>query len=160
MSKKLGHLTFTRQMPNFLSQYSSRAEEEGIEGALRSYQEKHGADSDAEDRDDREDEAPVVVDALDAVSSRERNRKSTSLFKGGTSAKDKFAESAHQRVLEEEKRKEEESARGEGEAAEGGKHVFKAESKKRRHDKDAREPAVKAKASKNKAMLSFDADEL
>ena len=168
-------MTFTRAVPNFLSQMQRSGEQVdvgGIEGALARDAAKKRARADENDREDGDDEAPVVVDATEALSSKERkkleqkNGGSGSLkFKGDdTSAAAKFQESAHARVLEEAARKAAVEAEEEEAKASGGKVVFRAKPKgagKRKAGADGSgSQKVGAKTLKNTKLLSFnDGDE-
>lgn len=125
---------------------------------------KRHRDREVEERDDHEDEAPLVVDALDSLTSRERRKatgtKGGALFKGGVS--DKFQASAHRAIQEA-------AAGGEGrddeEPAAGGKILFKAgKGKKRAADSTAgglkeAKGKPRAKASRNTKLLSFSQDD-
>ena len=168
-------------MPNFLAQMTGKSEHapqsDGIEGALQ----RHAGIEDREEREDDEDEAPLVVDEAEALTAKERRKfeaKPGSSRSGGSlkfkddddSAAAKFTESAHDRVMAEERRRAEAEreaaaeAEGEAEAAAAGKKVlFKAggvsqqlKSGSKRSKLDASSGAPRAKAVKNTKLLSFD----
>ena len=162
---KMGGISFTKQMPNFLQQFGTQPDADGIEGAL----ERH-KDRDAEDREDREDEAPLVVEALDALSSRERKKatgsRGAALFKGGRAA-DKFQASA-QRAVEEASinggsKKEASDVTIGVEEVSGGKMIFKSAKLKKRAAAHPKSAQPSAKASKNTIqntkLLSFSQDD-
>ena len=103
------------------------------------------------------------------MNSRERSRvtgsKGAALFKGGgggTSAADKFQDSAHRRVAEAQAREEQLKAE-EAKEEETGKHTFSAKPAshiaKKRKKGAAAASGVGAKASKNTAMLSFSEED-
>ena len=139
-------LNFTKEMPNFLAVMTGGSgaapDLGGIEGALQ----RHARKEDGEqDREDNEEEAPLVVDASEALTAKERRkleakpagaRAGGSLkFKGDeSSSAAKFAESAFERVAAEEAQQVEAverlraaEAEAEAEAAMSGKaHLFKA----------------------------------
>ena len=157
---KMGGISFTKHMPNFLQQFGTQPDADGIEGAL----ERH-KDRDAEDREDREDEAPLVVEALDALSSRERKKatgsRGAALFKGGRAA-DKFQASAHRAVEEASingSKKEASDVTIGVEEARGGKMSFKSAKLKKRAAADPKSGQPSAKASKNTILLSFSQDD-
>lgn len=166
-------------MPNFMQLMAGGGPApklDGIEGAL---QRRQGREE--EDREDREEEAPVVIDAGEALTSKERRRLETSKpgsnknggslrFKeGDTSAAAKFTESAHERVMAEDKRRAdaaEEHARAsvltmEAAAAAGKAFLFDAGAAKEKKKKEGKRKAgaehmPKAKAVKNPKLLSFE----
>ena len=139
-------LNFTKEMPNFLAVMSGGSgaapDLGGIEGALQRHaQREHGE----QDREDNEEEAPLVVDASEALTAKERRKleaKPAGARSGGTlkfkgdeaSSAAKFAESAYERVAAEEAQQAEAverlrvaEAEAEAEAAMSGKaHLFKA----------------------------------
>ena len=185
-AKMGGGMQFTRAVPNFLGMMAGPSGQApdvgGIEGALQRERER-GA-KEPEDREDNDEEAPVVVDAAEALTEKERRKlgkMSGSLsFKGDdTAPAAKFRESAHSRVAEaEEQRRQkaaEQAAADEAAAAESGKVVFRpgaaaaerkaAEPKpgkagKRKLGGGADGSKVGAKALKNTKLLSFAEDEV
>lgn len=164
---KVGNLTYERQIPAFLHKLSAKAEDEGIEGAMR----RDRAREEREERDDNEEETPLVVDSLDAMSAKERRKAESgtaksSIFKGDTSAAAKFQDSAHARhanweAHEARKRSAEESA-AEDTAARKGGVVFsssgKAAAQAKKRSK-AKAGGVGAKAVHNVGLLSFDEED-
>ena len=176
---KLGNgMTFTKATPNFLAKMANAVADDagGIEGALRRRAER----AENSDREDGEDEAPIVVDAAEALTSKERRKleaapgssKGGSLrFKGeDKSAASKFKESAHDHVMERARAEEEAARQREAEEAAGGRVVFSAggaskrdsagsSKKKRSLTNAATMGAPKAKAVKNTKLLSFDQDD-
>ena len=76
--KKLqGGLNFTKAMPNFMAKMAggtsgSAPDLGGIEGAMQ----RHAArtEEEREEREDNEDEAPIVVDAAEALTAKERKK--------------------------------------------------------------------------------------
>ena len=141
--KKGGMLNFTKEgiMPNFLAQMAGGSgaapQLDGIEGAMR----RHAEREERDEREDNEDEAPLVVDEADALTAKERKkmeakpggvRSGGSLrFKDENSAAARFADSAHERVVAEERRNAEEAERiaaaeaeAEAQAAAAGKKVL------------------------------------
>ena len=184
-----GGLNFTKAVPNFMAMMaggsdSAAADVGGIEGAVRRHeakQQSRDAYGDG-DREEGEDEAPVVVDEAEALTAKERrkleakpasHRTGGSLrFKDESSAAAKFTDSAHSRVLADEERcaQDGEMARAaeaadEAAAAAAGKaHLFKAGAQQpklmgsgKRKVGAAKTP--KAKAVKNAKLLSFAEDE-
>jgi len=160
-------MTFQKVMPNFLQQYAA-APDDGIAGALK----RHAGADDREDREDGEDEAPVMVDALDTLTSKQREKElkkpehTSALFKGGTSAASKFQDSAHRRVAEHQQQEErkakaaEQAAADEAEAA-SGRHSFKAgvPSKRKALGGSGSSKEQKKGAKKGGAALSFSMDD-
>lgn len=169
---KIGNLSYERQVPAFLQKLSAKADDEGIEGAIRRHAAREEREGLAEEREDNEDEAPLVVDSLDAMTAKERRKLESgkmSLFKGDTSAAAKFQDSAHARHAEWEaqearKRSAEERA-AEEEAARKGGVVFSssgkaaAQAKKRSKANKAQAGGVGAKAVRNVGLLSFDEED-
>jgi hypothetical protein len=155
-SSRLGNLRITKPTPNFLRNF--RTEESGIEGALKRYKEReaHAAES----RED--DEEPQIVDAVDAMTSKERARAGASKggslrFKGeDTSAAAKFVDSAYLKVAQEKDNTAPNEAAGES----TGPHVFvDARQRVEGKRKAAQGKLPAAKAVKNPGLLSFSADD-
>eukprot|EP00308_Calcidiscus_leptoporus_P023647 CAMPEP_0119376514 /NCGR_PEP_ID=MMETSP1334-20130426/40118_1 /TAXON_ID=127549 /ORGANISM="Calcidiscus leptoporus, Strain RCC1130" /LENGTH=163 /DNA_ID=CAMNT_0007395081 /DNA_START=27 /DNA_END=518 /DNA_ORIENTATION=+ len=155
-SGKLGSITYTKQVPNFLATFGGGggASDEGIAGALRRHKDE------AEDRSDAEDEKPQVVEAEDAMATRDRSRgptgQASSLFKSQGLAGDRFADSAYKRVREHAREQQQKQHRKDPALVEdatsggvSGKHVFK-ESTRLKKKRPERRPS-----STEKGMLSF-----
>ena len=176
--KGMGGMTFTRQIPDFLAKMQ-QGDSSGIEGALRKRRERLGGDDDdLPDRPEAEDEAPLMVDAADALTAKERRkleapaarvtvRGGSLTFKGdGSSAADRFRASAYDAEVAAEQAAAAAAAAAEAEAAAaGGKLVFKkrehgaveaAEGKRKQKQKLPGGGAPAAKAVKNRSLLSFD----
>ena len=160
MSKQgVGGMTYTRQIPNFLRALQQQ-DETGIEGALRRADKK----PEVAEREDTEEEQPVIVDAADAVVNTKSKSKGSLRFKGGEddkSAASRFKEAAFERYMGEEHPAT--SAEQEAGTGEGGKHVFSssaaARQKKRKMEQAGRPGGVGAKVLKNKSLLSFDEED-
>ena len=122
-----GGVTFTKDMPNFLARYSGAQHEEGgIAAAIRRH------DDDERAREDDETERPVVVEALDALPSKARQKKEARLEKEGRQfgrlferAEDRFAAGASRAVAEHAERQAAEAEAAAAAEGEGGKIVFK-----------------------------------
>jgi len=162
---KLGNLRATKPVPNFLKQFH-QPEEGGIEEALRKHQER----GDPEDRPEEEDDGPLVVEALEALPSKQRARAmgkngGSLSFKGDNSAAARFVDSAFKRVAEHDLPAAEAPKEAEDEAGEGvtGSHVFAAARSRSKAEKKRRAPPrdslPAAKAVKNPGLLSFAADD-
>jgi hypothetical protein len=170
---KGGGLTFTKQMPKFL-QSMREQDDDGIAGALKRHREKHGDDNEPADRSDEEDERPVVVDEEEGLTAKQRRRLDAHESRGGSlrfkdSAKDKFQESAAQRVaaaeeaaaLQQQAEAEAEAEAADAAAAAGG-HVFHAKASSKAEAKQPKRKlpgSVGAKAVRNEKMLSFSAED-
>ena len=172
-NKKVGGMTFTKQVPNFL-RVMGQQDESGIDGAVRRHAERENVE-----REDRDDEAPIVVDASLALTSKERKKledrgvasSSGSLrFKGDdNSASSRFQESAFDvaaRAEQEEAERARRQEEAEAEAASGKRPVFsssaahKAKKEKKRAAEGAAVAAVaKIKKVKNKNLLSFEEED-
>lgn len=171
---KMGNLSYERQIPAFLQKLSDTEEKEGIEGAIKRHAAREEREGLADDREDNEEETPLVVDSLDAMTAKERRKlesgsSKSSIFKGDTSAAAKFQDSAHARHAEWEaqearKRSAEQSA-AEDEAARKGGVVFSssgkavAQAKKRSKANKGQSGGVGAKAVRNVGLLSFDEED-
>ena len=178
-------------MPNFLAQMaggsSSAPQLHGIEEAVHRHAEREQRD----DREDNDDEAPLVVDEADAQTSKERRKKEKNevtsdgvcsggslKFKDENRAAARFVDSAHLRVMDEERRRVEVAERvtvseaaGAEAAAAGKKVLFKAgasssaqQQRKLKSGKRSRllndgDLAAKAKAVKNSKLLSFEEED-
>ena len=171
-AKMGGGVNFTRAVPDFLSQMGRGGtvpDVGGIAGALQREERKaelsHPRGEAEGDAEEAEDEAPLVVDALDALPLEARKKleakssgSGTLRFKGDpTSAAAKFRDAAADRVAAEEERRA--AMAQEAETASGGKIVFKPgvdreKKKKRKHD-----GTVGAKPLKNTKLLSFAAED-
>jgi hypothetical protein len=167
--KGFGGMTFTKVMPNFLGKYAE-APDEGIAGALK----RHADAENREDRGDGEDEAPVMVDTLDALTSRQREKElkkpehKSALFKGNdASAASKFQDSAFRRVAEQQQQKQQQEAAAaqaaadEAEAA-SGRHSFKGGVPSKRKTPSADDKGSSKEQTKKKkggAALSFSMDD-
>ena len=173
-------MNFTKAMPNFLAVMAgggSAPDVGGIEGALQRHAQR---EREVEDREDDEDEAPLVVDAAEALTAKERRKlegahSGASLrFKDDKSAAAKFVDSAHEHIVTAEQRQAEAAekaakaeAEAEAEAAASGKaHLFKAGAVrppklggKRKEAAAGALVAPKAKAVKNAKLLSFDEED-
>ena len=123
-----------------------------------------------QEREDTEDEKPVVVGDAEALPSQQRGKEIKSAgslrFKGDddATASSKFREPARERVLQAER--EALAAAGESGAAQAsGKVVFNADVQKKRKHVDGSASGTKgvgvgaAKALKNTKLLSFDAED-
>ena len=159
MTKGIGGLTYTRQIPAFLQKLQERADDEGIKGALK----RREGQEEPDERSDTEEERPVVVETSEAMTAKERKHSSggsraerSGLFKGDDTAS-KFSDSAHARHMEWEeqrlKRTAEEAGRGSDvapAAADGDRHSFAAPAKKKRS-----KGVGAVKAVRNTGLLSF-----
>jgi hypothetical protein len=163
--KRVGQINFTRQIPNFLQSMSQR-DDTGIDGAIR----RHAERAEPEEREDNDDEKPIVVSEVEALTSKQRKGSEAAASKSNGSLRFKndsvasrFQESAHERVLAAEAAQDAaqaEDAQGSTES----RHVFSATSTKRGSSSSAKkrkstDGVVGAKALKNKSLLSFDDDE-
>ena len=123
-----------------------------------------------QEREDTEDEKPVVVGDAEALPSQQRGKEIKSAgslrFKGDddATASSRFREPARERVLQAER--EALAAAGESGAAQAsGKVVFNADVQKKRKHVDGSASGTKgagvgaAKALKNTKLLSFDAED-
>ena len=177
--KKLqGGLNFTKAMPNFMAKMAggtsgSAPDLGGIEGAMQRHAAR--AEEEREEREDNEDEAPIVVDAAEALTAKERKKleaKQPSSAKlggslrfkeGDTSAAAKFTESAFERVQAEEQKKAELAEAADAAAAEAaakaGKAVLFAGSQKPKSKRKSDDGQPRAKAIKNAKLLSFAEDD-
>ena len=167
-----GGLKFTRQIPNFLHSMMQQPDD-GIEGALKRHREKQG-DEEPEDRSEEEEERPVVVDESEALTAKQRRREETHASRGGslqfkgsgTSTKDRFQETAAQRVadaeesLAREQQAEAERVASEARSAIGG-HTFssKTDAHRGKRKEKRKVPGVGAKGVRNEKMLSFSAED-
>ena len=137
-----------------------------IEGAVR----KAEKQPKKQEREDTEDEKPVVVGDAEALPSQQRGKEIKSAgslrFKGDddATASSRFREPARERVLQAER--EALAAAGESGAAQAsGKVVFNADVQKKRKHVDGSASGTKgvgvgaAKALKNTKLLSFDAED-
>ena len=160
--KGKGGMTFTRQIPNFLKKMQETSQEDGIAGALKRHREK-GGDDERSDRSEDEDERPLVVDAEDAMTSKQRRKGEAVDERAGrgslhfkNSAKDRFNESAARRVQEAE---EAAPAPVEDDAAAAtGSHVFSTAKVPKKKEKK-KDKGLGAKAIKNEKLLSFGMDD-
>ena len=169
-----GGMVYTRQIPNFL-QKMQQQDDTGIEGAMK----RAAAKPEREEREDNDEEAPVIVSDADASMGKKSKGQSSggSLhFKGeDRSAVSKFRESAHERVRLQEAAAAAASASVSSGDADGGasasggsqKIVFNSSAaQKKRKQPDATDKSglvgaakPKAKAVKNKSLLSFDEED-
>ena len=139
-----------------------------IEGAVR----KAEKQPEKQEREDTEDEKPVVVGDAEALPSQQRGKEIKSAgslrFKGDddATASSRFREPARERVLQAER--EALAVAGESGAAQAsGKVVFNADVQKKRKHVDGSASGTKgvgvavgaAKALKNTKLLSFDAED-
>jgi hypothetical protein len=176
--KKLqGGLNFTKAMPNFMAKMAggtsgSAPDLGGIEGAMQRHAAR--AEEEREEREDNEDEAPIVVDAAEALTAKERKKLeakqpgaklggSLRFKEGDTSAAAKFMESAYERVQAEEQKKAELAEAADAAAAEAaakaGKAVLFAGSQKPKNKRKSDDGQPRAKAIKNAKLLSFAEDD-
>jgi len=185
-SGKGGGFTFTKQMPNFMAIMAgggATPDLGGIEGALQRHAKQEGERGEPSEREDGDDEGPLVVDAAEALTAKERRKLeakpagarlggSLRFKEGDTSAAAKFTDSAHERVQAEAQRQAEEAERAlareaeaQAEAAAAGKaHVFKGATAakkstgvKRKVGATASSGAMpKVQAVKNAKLLSFE----
>jgi len=159
---KMGGLTFTKQVPNFLAKFGG-APDEGIEGALRRHADRDG---ELDDRSDAEDEKPQVVEAADLLPKRGKDRtasgRKAELFKSKDATASRFAESAFKRVAEAAMEAAAPEAAGDSANESVGKHVFQTKNvslKKKRRPSPLDGKVLGAKKIKNAAMLSFTEDD-
>lgn len=137
-----------------------------IDGAVR----KAEKQPEKQEREDTEDEKPVVVGDAEALPSQQRGKEMKSggslRFKGDddATASSRFRESARERVLQAER--EAFAVADESDAAQAsGKVVFNAAVQKKRKHVDGTASSSKgvgvgaAKAVKNTKLLSFDAED-
>ena len=165
--KGKGGMTFTRQIPNFLQKMQENAHEDGIAGALKRHREK-GGDEERSDRSDDEEERPLVVDAEDAMTSKQRRKNEVVDERAGrgslvfkNSAKDRFTESAARRVQEAEEAAAAQAptqAEDDATAAANGSHVFSTAKVPKKKEKKEKK-GLGAKAIKNEKLLSFGMDD-
>ena len=177
MQKKIGGMTYTRQVPNFLAKMQQAAMPDGIEGALKRRALERG-DEEPEDRSEDEEERPVVVGEADALTSKQRRqdaagaareeaRGGTLKFKRAESTAGRFEDSAAKRVRLAEEAQAAAAAESEAQAAvptDSAGHTFSAgaASKKPKEEKKKLKRAgagVGAKAVKNAKLLSFEEDD-
>lgn len=154
--KGVGGMTYTRQMPNFL-QKMMQQDTTGIDGAIR----RADAQPEKEEREDREDERPVVVDESEARLGKER-RGGTLRFKGESSTAAKFKESAYERVLQAERDAAAITESGPSDVGSSSQKIIfssGAAQKKRKHDSAGKTGRPAAKAVKNTKLLSFEEED-
>lgn len=154
-----GGMTYTRQIPNFLQAMAAK-DDSGIDGAVRRAEKM----PEREEREDNEEERPVVVDEEDAVvHSKAKGKAGGSLrFKGDeASAASKFCESAFERVMQAEREQAAPPPPSDAIAEASGKMVFSsagaAKAKKRKADRAGGVSA--GKALKNTKLLSFEEED-
>ena len=153
-----GGITFTKDVPNFLAKYSGAGQDEGgIAAAIRRYED------DERTREDDETERPVVVDAIDALPSKARQKAEARQEKEARQfgrlferTEDRFAAGASRAVAEHAARQAAEAEAAPAEADGGGKIVFRAPPKR----KAKGEGGSKKKLAKAGAgALSFTEDD-
>ena len=167
--KKGSNVSFIKpDLPKFLqaAQFQEAGvNDTGIEAALK----RRRDDAEKEERSDNEEERPLVVDELEAMTSKERRKAgagpSSSLFKKSADEPerpgDRFKASAHDAVLAQLARDEAAAAVAGPEPAAvvgapgAGGVVFKSKGASKKKPK----PSGGAAGVRNTKMLSFDADD-
>ena len=165
--KKGSNVSFIKpDLPKFLqaAQFQEAGvNDTGIEAALK----RRRDDAEKEERSDNEEERPLVVDELEAMTSKERRKAgagpSSSLFKKSADEPerpgDRFKASAHDAVLAQLARDEAAAVAPEPAAVVGapgaGGVVFKSKGASKKKPK----PSGGAAGVRNTKMLSFDADD-